>query len=331
MVSSSRFAAVAAAVLVLAVTATAYPARSQDPKTGTVTVAGVGNYVRTPVGYVREDCVREVPNGVHIEERDADMLLTHADGRQSTMPYCDTKNGARPAFLEHVPGPLPPDYDGWEEYTSVENSDGYDTFLGYFSVPDKPAADPQVLYLFTGLQVRADSCLTGSCSVLTTQRCRMVLRAEHQLDPQGHAASHYSFRHHPACAAVPRCEVLLAAVLMLLLACAAVVSPYESPHAGLYAASFGNEWSVKSWWVTLNGGAMFSTELPVNSGDKIFGNMTRVGSQSYYIGSVIASSGKVTGITYTNSRLQSQPWAYNTLECVAPTSVLGVHVLLAHC
>jgi len=202
--------------------------------------------------------VREVPNGVHIEERDADMLLTHADGRQSTMPYCDTKNGARPAFLEHVPGPLPPDYDGWEEYTSVENSDGYDTFLGYFSVPDKPAADPQVLYLFTGLQ---------------------------------------NINWIPKATPLP-------------------TTPFDIIQPVLqYPASFGNEWSVKSWWVTLNGGAMFSTELPVNSGDKIFGNMTRVGSQSYYIGSVIASSGKVTGITYTNSRLQSQPWAYNTLEC----------------
>ena len=48
----------------------------------------------------------------------------------------------------------------WEEYTAVKNTDGYDSFLGYFSVPDMPQNDPQVLYLFTGLQVRPLACVS---------------------------------------------------------------------------------------------------------------------------------------------------------------------------
>lgn len=37
-------------------------------------------------------------------------------------------------------------------------------------------------------------------------------------------------------------------------------------------------------YVTLKGGAFYSTELPVQPGDKIFGNMTRIGPSSYFIG-----------------------------------------------
>ena len=74
---------------------------------------------------------------------------------------------------------------------------------------------------------------------------------------------------------------------------------------------------MKSWWVTLKNGALFSSELPVKVGDNIFGNMTRTGPQEYYIGSTIASSGLTTGFSYNNKRLVTQPWGYNTLECVA--------------
>jgi hypothetical protein len=44
------------------------------------------------------------------------------------------------------------DYDGWLAYTTYEAPTDIDSFLGYFSVPDEPQNDPEVLYLFTGLQ-----------------------------------------------------------------------------------------------------------------------------------------------------------------------------------
>ncbi len=61
---------------------------------------------------------------------------------------------------------LPSDYDGWLEYAAYQNNVGFRSFLGTFSVPDTPAATPDVLYLFTGLQnieyvlcVRACACV----------------------------------------------------------------------------------------------------------------------------------------------------------------------------
>lgn len=82
-----------------------------------------------------------------------------------------------------------------------------------------------------------------------------------------------------------------------------------------YPGDFGNYWSVKSWYVTLNSGATASNEVQVQPGDTIFGNMTRVGPQSWFIGSTSVATGKSTTTTATHPRLASQPWSYTTLEC----------------
>mmetsp|Transcript_2356 Transcript_2356/g.4864 ORF Transcript_2356/g.4864 Transcript_2356/m.4864 type:complete len:309 (-) Transcript_2356:35-961(-) len=74
-------------------------------------------------------------------------------------------------------------------------------------------------------------------------------------------------------------------------------------------------WCVKSWYVTVDSGASYSTAKKVNPGDAIFGNMTRVGPTSWFISSVINSTGEATSITADHPRLKTQPWAYNTLEC----------------
>lgn len=74
-------------------------------------VEGVGRYLPTPVGYIREECVREVPNGVEIEELEDHILLHHPDKSTTRMEFCDTEGGKRPVFLEQVGGPLPADYD----------------------------------------------------------------------------------------------------------------------------------------------------------------------------------------------------------------------------
>jgi len=79
--------------------------------------------------------------------------------------------------------------------------------------------------------------------------------------------------------------------------------------------------SVKSWWVTLDVGALYSNEIVVQPGDAIFGNMTRLsGGSAWFIDSVVQSTGKHTSIKATanqmgNNRLANQPWAYVTLEC----------------
>jgi hypothetical protein len=84
-----------------------------------------------------------------------------------------------------------------------------------------------------------------------------------------------------------------------------------------YPGDNGNYWSVKSWYVTLDAGYMVSDEIQVNSGDAIWGNMTFVGPNTWYIGSTVNSTQQTTAITITSqdNRLSSQPWMYNTLEC----------------
>lgn len=141
---------------------------------------------------------------------------------------------------------------GWLEYTAFEDPKGLDTFLGTFSVPDVPKDVPQVLYLFTGLQnIKCDHCSRAP--------------------------------HHTRC------------LIVCCGACASVswipkVDPEPSTDFDIiqpvlqFPGDAGNYWSVKSWYVTLKGGAYYSTEVPVKPGDEIFGNMTRTGPTSYVVG-----------------------------------------------
>lgn len=80
-----------------------------------------------------------------------------------------------------------------------------------------------------------------------------------------------------------------------------------------YPSDWNEGWSVKSWYVTVDEGAIYSSELLVASGESVFGNMTRAGATSWYIGTTVPS-GKTTAVTVNRPRLALQPWAYNTLE-----------------
>jgi len=80
-----------------------------------------------------------------------------------------------------------------------------------------------------------------------------------------------------------------------------------------YPGDNGNYWSVKSWYVTLDQGALASPEIIVAVGSDVFGNMTKTGPESWYIGGTSAS-GQVTKLDVSRPRLAKQPWAYNTAE-----------------
>lgn len=76
-----------------------------------------------------------------------------------------------------------------------------------------------------------------------------------------------------------------------------------------------NSWELKSWYVTVNSGALYSSGVSVEEGDSILCNMTRTGPDSWAVIGTLKSTGKVQTQSATNSRLKLQPWAYNTLEC----------------
>jgi len=81
-----------------------------------------------------------------------------------------------------------------------------------------------------------------------------------------------------------------------------------------YPGDNGNYWSVKSWYVTLEG-AQVTAEVPLSVGDSIFGNMTRTGVDSWYIGGTSTQTGKTAGLKSQHNVLKNQPWAYCTVEC----------------
>lgn len=62
----------------------------------------------------------------------------------------------------------------------------------------------------------------------------------------------------------------------------------------------GDYWSVKSWYVTLDSGVLSSNEVRLDVGGTVFGNMTRLSSTTWYIGSTNTATGQTTYITGTN-------------------------------
>jgi hypothetical protein len=218
----------------------------------------LGKYVPSPAGWVEDRCLHRVlKHGDNIVETEDGMVtITNSlepQRRLSLKPSgCRVFATRRPANETNVG-----DYDGWLAYTTFQNSQTLDSFLGYFSVPDAPSQDPEVLYLFTGLQ--------------NVDWIPII-------DP------------------TPRIFDIIQPVLQ-------------------YPGEGGDYWSVKSWYVTLDSGVLSSNEVRLDVGGTVFGNMTRLSSTTWYIGSTNTATGQTTYITATADRLKSQPWAYNTAEC----------------
>lgn len=81
-----------------------------------------------------------------------------------------------------------------------------------------------------------------------------------------------------------------------------------------YPGDFGQYWSVKSWYVTIDSGSINSDERKCQPGDLIFGNMTKIGSAQWLVNSVNLRTNENTAITPSHPRLSQQSWAYNVLE-----------------
>jgi len=75
----------------------------------------------------------------------------------------------------------------------------------------------------------------------------------------------------------------------------------------------GEYWGVANWYVTVYSGALWSDTIKLQTGQQVFGNMTQLDSETWFIGSVV-NGGQSNNLTVTRSRLDSQPWAYVTLE-----------------
>jgi len=76
----------------------------------------------------------------------------------------------------------------------------------------------------------------------------------------------------------------------------------------------GDYWALASWYVTLDENVLYSPPQELNDGDEIFGNMSRTGPTSWFIGGFVDSAGINASISVTDPRLAVQNWAYVTLE-----------------
>jgi len=215
-------------------------------------------HVISPVGLVPLSCVTELPeNGAHIRTGENRQLMVDIYSPQNSEELLDSYNLPFCAEKFLTADSFPADYDGWLAYTSYNNVESIDSFLGYFNVPSAPSSNPDVLYVFTGLQ---------------------NVDWIPKIDP------------------IPPIFDIIQPVLQ-------------------YPGDNGDYWSVKSWYVTVEFGVQVTKEIKLNVGDVIFGNMTRTGAESYYIGSTVNSTGVTVGLTATHKALKSQPWAYTTVEC----------------
>jgi len=224
-------------LLVVVVNCTSiYPARS--------------NYVRTPFGLIHKSCVHHIPNGAHIDETNNGTFRVIYDGRDLSIESC-RKHLKKNEIRFNKPRQ---DYDGWLAYTAYNYQNTFDSFLGFFTVPDAPQQTPEVFYLFTGLQ--------------NVDWIPIIDPQPDQFD---------------------------------------IIQPVLQ-----YPGDNGNYWSVKSWYVTLTNDVLTSDEIEVNTGDNIFGNMTRTGPSTWYIGGTDGTQN--TYLSVTRDLLISQPWAYCTAE-----------------
>eukprot|EP01156_Anaeramoeba_ignava_P023862 Anaeramoba_ignava/c21806_g2_i6.p1 GENE.c21806_g2_i6~~c21806_g2_i6.p1 ORF type:complete len:302 (+),score=84.10 c21806_g2_i6:19-924(+) len=84
----------------------------------------------------------------------------------------------------------------------------------------------------------------------------------------------------------------------------------ETPAGG------GNYWAVASWYVTVYSGYLVADLLPVSPGNKIICNMTHLGqgSEKWFIGATVESTGRTSNLEVSKPRLVSQSWAYIALE-----------------
>jgi len=77
-------------------------------------------------------------------------------------------------------------------------------------------------------------------------------------------------------------------------------------------------WGLKSWYVTVNSGALYSSEISdIQPGDAVLCNMTRLGAQTWMISGALKSNpSKATVPRATSARRKVQPWAYSAVgEC----------------
>jgi len=208
------------------------------------------------------------------------VTVALASGETRSIPACTPKVNGNAVLRRHNEAgeaptsmrarrQLPADYNGWLQYAAFNHTPSFESMTNLMSTPDVPAATPQILYLFPGLQ---------------------NIDWIPKVDPEPTQGTPFD-----------------------------IIQPVLQ-----YPGITPDAWGVRSWYVTVNAGALRSTMLEAKEGDDIECNMTRTGKLSWFIGAKLpdgrSTNQKISimdpGVI---ERMKVQPWAYVTLECYGCT------------
>eukprot|EP01084_Bolivina_argentea_P133382 235392_1 len=107
----------------------------------------IGDYMKTPVGYIHKDCVHGVPSGSEIIDGDDEVTVKTPSGIIETYDHCEHSMD-QPSIMEEIGATG----SGWQVYTKMNSGPSSDVFLGDWKVPVVPTRNGQILYTFTGMQ-----------------------------------------------------------------------------------------------------------------------------------------------------------------------------------
>ena len=237
-------------------------------------------YSPTPFGRVLSHCVHEVPSGARVTVfKDGTVVAVAVNGDRHTFPPCDTAGGKWPIWRAR-------DWNELENAAADGLPPNYDGWLQY-----------------TALNTSALG-LSGSFDSFTS-----VMSVPDV--PKRKAQMLYFFPGLQNRDWIPKVDPLPTASTPF-----DIIQPVlQYPGEGIFGR---NKFALKSWYVTVNAGALFSTAIThVEPGDAILCNMTRTGAQSWRISGALRSNpSKVTVQEATAPRLAAQPWAYSAVaEC----------------
>jgi hypothetical protein len=253
-----------------------------------VAAAAALKYVPTPVGYMREDCVHTLPSGsVCTKTRDGGVDVQHSSGDFS-IARCSLDDGhpMMRADMAAAPG------------VHVDHGSTTDATSGSSRKLQLPA-DYDGWLQYTRYENADIGTFIGTMSVPATS-------------PTESPDVLYYFPGLQNVDWIPKVDPWPTGLDF------DVIQPVLQ-----FPGGSGRGWSVRSWWVTVDVGALASKEIVVQPGAIIGTNMTKTSSSppSWFINSVV--NGKGTSIVasgLSGNRLASQPWAYVTMECYGCTS-----------
>jgi len=271
---------------------------------GPMLAAAADTYVHTPMGRMRSDCVHRVPSGAHaVEDSVSGRLHLHdAEGtflraiprceEQATRPLFErdllARRAAEAAAASHLPRIVLQ-----EDVPTAPRRRGRHLLQDF--PPDYDGWEAYTMWQSTGAPGSPGdiAAFLGNFSVPDA--------------PKSMPDILFIFTGLQNVDWIPKVDPLVPGF--------DIIQPVLQ-----YPADSGEGWSVKSWYVTEDDGALQTDEVVLRVGDTVFGNMTRLSppgasTGKWLIDSVSTQTGKHTALTVERPRLAQQLFAYNTLEC----------------